>query len=382
MSAPFPFNPLVSSPVADTDLWGNLRDGLDTREAVSELIPDFIAFAAANAMYVSNVDDAMLLSILNSLSRVTNEETLALGHARIPTAGQTDDTLRAGIAYLHETAVGMPAIVADIRENHIVYDATAQKFKIDTSRWNKAVNPHVQTWWRRAMKVMEIMRDARAKVGTLAQDADFIRNAALITLGDLPGLQLTTTGNAVKIGRIENNHLQLYRLVEDNAFMVTRLDGAENDDADQMHNQQDGLQITAKNGMAIVRTKTAKAKNWTERLVAQDATETVTVAQLKGSVEARPLFTPKTATALASVSMETTEARTVTLASAFSGDRLSYAAVATDTDLVTVSIAAAGPSVVLESQARTGTTTVTVTATNEAGSATASFQVTIAQASE
>ena len=382
MSAPFPFKPVLTSPVTNKSLWQQLGEGLDTRDAVSELIPDFISLTAASVIHTWNVDDAMLLSILNSLGRVTNEETLALGHARIPTAGQTDDTLRAGIAYLHEKLLGMPAIVADIRENHIVYDASAQKFKIDTSRWSQAVKPYVLTWWRRAIKIMEIMRDARAKVGTLAQDADFIRNAALITLGDIPGLQLTTTGNAVKIGRIENEHLQYYRLVEDNAFMVTRLDGAQNDDADQMHNQQDGLQVMAKNGMALVRTKTAKAKNWTEVLVAQDSTQTLTVAQLKGNVEARPLFAPKTATALATVSMETTEARTVTLASAFSGDRLSYAAVAVDTDLVTVSIATAGPSVVLESQARTGTTTVKVTATNEAGSARMSFQVTVAQASE
>ena len=380
MSAPFPFNPLATSPLSAHDILNPIRDGFDTREAVSELIPNFVAYAAANYISQWNVDDAMQLSILNSLSRITNEETLALGHARIPTTGQTDDTLRVGIAYLHEKALGMPAVIAEIRENHII--SSGGKFRINIFEQTRAVATHVETWVRRAIKIMEIMRDARAKVGTLAQDADFIRNAALITLGDIPGLQLTTTGNAVKIGRIENEHLQYYRLVEDNAFMVTRLDGAQNDDADQMHNQQDGLQVMAKNGMALVRTKTAKAKNWTEVLVAQDSTQTLTVAQLKGNVEARPLFAPKTATALAAVSIETTEARTVTLASAFSGDRLSYAAVAVDTDLVTVSIATAGPSVVLESQARTGTTTVKVTATNEAGSARMSFQVTVAQASE
>lgn len=379
MSEPFPFHPLISGPLLDDDIWFPLSNGLDTREEVSERIPDFVAAYAGSRMSQWLTDDAMLMTILNSLARITNEETLALGHARIPTRGQTDDTLRANIAYLHEKFLGMPAIIADIRENHIV--AAGQKYKLDslTAR-TKDIQKAIKVWWTRAMRIMDIMRDARTKVGPLAQNADVIRDAARITLGEIPGLQMTTLGNAVKLGRIENAHLQLYRLVENNTFMLVQLDDADNDDADQVHNQTDGLQITAKNSMAIVRTKAAKAKRWTEVLLAQDATHNVTVAQLNGRVEARPLYIPKVGTAIATVSMETTEARSVALANAFSGDRLTYTAVVADTTLLTAHINAQTPAVILDSQTQAGTTTVTITATNEAGSTTTSFQVTIAQA--
>ena len=55
----------------------------------------------------------------------------------------------------------------------------------------------VPQWSNRAVKIVDIMKTASTKVGELSQNADAIRNAALIDLGEKTGLQMTSLANKI-----------------------------------------------------------------------------------------------------------------------------------------------------------------------------------------
>ena len=322
------------------------------------------------------LDDIMHVSVINALKHTTDVETRALATARIPSGAHNDNTIRFIIAFLYEQNQGMPILIQEVK-NGIVFENHKYRFS-----WVPIVGPMVERWVSRADKIVEIMEDASDKVGELSQNADAIRNAALIDLGEKTGLELTSKANAISfnIGETSDQGNTVPRtLAANSSFFVEK--ASDFRVAGTRANNTDTLVLTSKNGPNEITVTTNRVA--VKSVLAKDATKTLVDAELMGSVvTTQPIEVPASTRELPDITdLEVAEVQSVNIQDLFNGIRVNVTAVSSDIGKVTVSVNENTTSMGVTGVA-IGTSTITVTGTNEAGAVSVSFDVTIIAAEE
>ena len=325
------------------------------------------------------INDVIHLAVRNSVRHVTDPETNSLVTNRIPSSANHDNTLRFLIAFLYEKQLGYSEILKYVPITEIpssIYryrvNFIARKMYLEVVKWNS-----------RAGKIVEIMEDASNKVGSaLAQNPDFIRNAALIAVGDKIGLELTTKANAISfnIGETSDQGNTISRtLAANTSFFMEK--ASDFRIAGTPANNTDTLTLTSKNGPNEITVTTNRIP--VKSVLAKDASKVLITAEVQGSVvSTKPIEVPTTTRELPDITdLEVAEVQSVNIDGLFNGIRTNVTAVSADISKVTVSVNEGQTSMGVTGVA-IGTTTITVTGTNEAGTASVSFDVTIIAASE
>ena len=328
------------------------------------------------------LDDLIHLTIQNTLEHTTNAITRSLARSRIPSSAGTDDTERYLIALTHEKHVGYTEIVSLI---NISYDTNKNMYYANhiPNEFNY-LSDAVYKWARVANRIVELMKTAGAIVGnTLVQDADFIRDAALIELGYKTGLELTTGANAVSFGTgelDETNNRVTHTLAANNSFFVEKFDQVRF--SGTKANNTDTLTITSKNGPNQITVTTNNVA--TKSVLAKDASKVLVDAELMASlVTTQPIEIPTATRELPDITdLEVGEVQSVNIDGLFTGIRVNKTAVSSDANRVSLSINEGQTSMGVTAVARSTSTKVTVTGTNEAGAVSVSFNVRVIEPSE
>ena len=338
-----------------------------TQEEADELSKKVARFYIDYAL-IPQINDVIHLAIQNTLSGTVNTETRALATARIPSAVDSNDTLRFLIAFLYEKQIGF-----DDFHRYFVGGTTPGPGAFDV----------IRAWNDRAAKIVEIMKDASDKVGSaLAQNADFIRTAALIDLGEKTGLQLTSKANAISfnIGETSDQGNTISRtLAANTSFFMEK--ASDFRIAGTRANNTDTLVLTSKNGPNEITVTTNRVP--VKSVLAKDASKTLVDAELMGSVvSTQPIEIPTSTRELPDITdLEVAEVQSVNIQDLFNGIRVNVTAVSSDISKVTVAVNENTTSMGVTGVA-IGTSTITVTGTNEAGNVTVDFNVTIIAASD
>ena len=354
-----------------------LHRGIDNLDNIDELVEAYCK-SYVDLVLEAQINDIMHISIQNALKNTTNQETLSLSRDRIPSSVQNDDTLRFLIALLYEKQLGFPEYIQYVR-NKVGLDPRRGKYKLLSSG---SVSPFMKKWVDRATKIVEIMKTGRSKVGALVEDSDFIRDWALIDLGEKTGLKVTANGNQFNIGVVQNNVIQYFSLLAGQSVMMERLKGLKVVALRNRVTNPDDMTIVAKNGPSEVRIKT-DASTWGAPFVlAKDASRIVTKAEMAHDIESTPILVPKIVRQIPDVTdLNIGVTESVSLEDLFDGIRFNIAISSEDTGKASVGLSSNQHSMRVVGVA-VGTTNITVTATNEAGSATVNFNVTVSAASE
>ena len=354
-----------------------LHRGIDNLDNIDELVEAYCK-SYVDLVLEAQINDIMHISIQNALKNTTNQETLSLSRDRIPSSVQNDDTLRFLIALLYEKQLGFPEYIQYVR-NKVGLDPRRGKYKLLSSG---SVSPFMKKWVDRATKIVEIMKTGRSKVGALVEDSDFIRDWALIDLGEKTGLEVTSNGNQFNIGVVQNNVIQYFSLLAGQSVMMERLKGLKVVALRNRVTNPDDMTIVAKNGPSEVRIKT-DASTWGAPFVlAKDASRIVTKAEMAHDIESTPILVPKIVRQIPDVTdLNIGVTESVSLEDLFDGIRFNIAISSEDTGKASVGLSSNQHSMRVVGVA-VGTTNITVTATNEAGSATVNFNVTVSAASE
>ena len=329
--------------------------------------------------WLSNqINDTIHLSVQNALKHTTNQDTLSLATARIPSSVTSEDTLRFLIAFLYEKQIGVQRIL-DLY-GHTIYLSEIKKYVLVPQRYTISIS--MVEWTRRADKIVEIMQTAPTKVGELSRNADAIRNAALIDLGEKTGLQLTSLANKISfnIGETSDQGNTISRTLAPNtSFFVEK--ASDFRIAGTRANNTDTLTLTSKNGPNEI-TVTANNVPVTS-VLAKDATKTLVNAELMGSVvSTQPILLPVATRELPDIGdLEVAEVQSVNLIGLFTGLRVNVTASSADENIATVSVNDNTTSMGVTGVA-IGTTKITVTGTNEAGAVSVDFNLTIIAASD
>ena len=325
------------------------------------------------------ISDVIHTAIQNSVRHVTDLETRSLVDARIPSSANHDNTLRFLIAFLYEKQLGYPEVLKYAPITQI----TNPSYPYRVSFISRKIYSEIVKWNSRAGKIVEIMEDASDKVGSaLAQNPDFIRNAALIAVGDKIGLELTTKANAISfnIGEQSDQGNTISRtLAANTSFFMEK--ASDFRIAGARANNTDTLTLTSKNGPNEITVTTNRVP--VRSVLAKDASKVLITAEVQGSVvSTKPIEVPTTTRELPDITdLEVAEVQSVNIDGLFNGIRTNVTAVSADISKVTVSVNEGQTSMGVTGVA-IGTTTITVTGTNEAGTASVSFDVTIIAASE
>ena len=344
-----------------------------TLEEARKLLPVIQKYAIDRHLY-PQMNDLIHLAIENSLNHTTDAETVALADARIPSASDHNNTLRFLIAFMYEIQLGYQSVVDDsiivpIRDKYWIYPAL--------------IHPYLAKWNGRAAKIVEIMDDASAKVGSaLAQNPDFIRNAALIELGDKTGLELTSKANAISfsIGETSDQGNKISRTLAANTsfYMVKASDFRI---AGTRANNTDTLTLTSKNGPNEITVTTNRVP--VKSVLAKNTSKVLVNAELMGSVvSTQPILLPIANRTLPNITdLEVDEVQSVNIDGLFTSIRGNVTAHSANTRVATVSVNSGQTSMGVTGRS-TGTAKITVTDTNEAGSTNVSFDLTVIAASD
>ena len=323
------------------------------------------------------INDVMYLSIYSGLRHTTNRDTWGLANDRIPQDNTLDQTVSFLIAYNHEREIGERALIEKMKGE--LYQAGG-KYRMRHPNSLKSV---ITQWTARADKIVELMETARTKIGGFAAYADFMRDWAMIELGETTGLELTTMGNSVQIGYdrvLTETTLEKSELQSTSSVKIVRLKGIWQTDAMRTANTTDTVTITAKNGPSQFRIKTGGTwGRWVVLL--PNSTHTFPKSQLVGSdvnIESRPILPPTVERELADVSLNVGVTESVDIAGLFGGLNISISAASSDTDKATVQVNSSQTSMGVSGVAA-GTATITVTGSNTAGNTTAEFDVTVTE---
>ena len=224
------------------------------------------------------------------------------------------------------------------------------------------------------------MRTARSKVGKLVQDSDFIRNWALIDLGEKTGLQVTANGNPFNIGVIQNDIRKYFQLLVGESVMMERLKGLQVITNPNRVVSPDNVTIVAKNGPSEVRIKTSETVWGSPFVLAKDASRIVTTAEMAHDIESTPILVPVAKRELSDITdLNVSVTESVNLENLFDGIRINITAVSSDTGKATVTLSSSRNTMRVVGVA-VGTSKITVTATNEAGDVSVGFDVTVSTA--
>ena len=372
----YPFEP--HKIIYDQDLSTRMYQAFQrvrTRSEAESLVEYYCkSYLAINGSHF--LDDVMHISVINALKHTTDIETRSLATARIPTAAHHDNTLRFLIAYFYEQNQGLSALM-DLMRRNIIFDG----YHYRLSNGSRIKTTFIR-WVNRAVKIVDIMEDASDKVGELSQNADAIRNAALIDLGEKTGLELTTKANRISfnIGEQSDQGNTISRtLAANTSFFVEK--ASDFRIAGTRANNTDTLVLTSKNGPNEITVTTNNVP--VKSVLAKNSTKTLVDAELMGSVvSTEPIELPTSTRELPDITdLEVAEVQSVNIQNLFNGIRVVTTAASSDIGKVTVSVNENTTSMGVTGVA-IGTSTITVTGTNEAGAATVSFDVTIIAASD
>lgn len=354
--------------------------GADTREEVEAAMEGFVYFTIDHQLF-PQVNDAIYLAIYSGLRHTTNRETWGLANDRIPQNDSLDQTLQFLIAYFYEKDNGIHNLIEYLK-GEITYSSGTGKYHLPSSA---RLRPTLLKWTERADKITELLDTARSKVGGFAAYADFVRDWAMIELGEVTGLELTTAGNSVQIGydrvTTESTTLEKSELQPTFSVKIVKLKGIWQTDAMRTANTTDTVTITAKNGPNQFRIKTGGTwGRWVTLL--PNSTHTFPKAQLVGSdvnIESRPILIPTAERELADVTLAVGVTESVDIAGLFGGLNINITAVSSNTNKATVQVNSSQTSMGIVGVA-VGSATISVTAGNLAGTQTVTFDVTVTAA--
>ena len=374
----YPWEPYKSL-ISNGEYYAKLiRDGIDNLDNIDELVRVSCSFFIDFYFYHQD-NDTIHLSVQNGLKHITDRDTTALATSRIPASVQNDDTIRFLIAFLYEKQLGFPEYVAKVRST-VYFDENRQKYFIN--RRGISAETFLEEWSLRADKIVEVMQTARNKVGNLAEDAEFIRNWALIDLGEKTGLQVTANGNSFNIGVIQNDHRHYYKLIVGQTVMMERLKGLQVITDPNRVVSPDNITIVAKNGPSEVRIKTSETVWGAPFVLSKDASRIVITSEMAYDIESTPILLPIVKRQLPDITdLNVAVTESVNLEDLFDGIRINITAVSADTNKVTVSLSSSRNTMRVVGVA-VGTSKITVTATNEAGAITNDFNVTVTEGTD
>ena len=360
--------------VSGYDSYITLYRGVDTLQEAERLAVDYIYYSIDNKLF-SQINDIAYLAIYSGLRQTTNRDTWGLANDRIPTNNTLDKTLRFLIALLYEKQNDINKLIENVK-SEITFNPSSNKYQLRSSR---TVYNTIVKWSKRCDKIVDIMDSARSAVGNAAASANFIRNWALVDLGEETGIELVTANNPIQFGYQIGVDLTLFRLTERNSAKMIKLDSLSQPDSFIYSGITDTVTATAKNGPSELRIKTGTNTWGSPFVLAKDASKTFTREELRYEVESTPILLPVASRELsdiASINIGVTES--VDLQNLFEGLRINITAASASETIARVQVNNTQTSMGVVAVSN-GTTTITVTGTNEAGSTSISFDVTVTE---
>ena len=349
-----------------------LFDGTKTLAEAQALVPDYV-YNSIDGYFNYQINDVIYLSIYNTLRNTTNADVQGLARDRIPSGNTQDKTLVFLIALIHEKYLGVLDLIEKVKSELIL---TRRVYTIPN---HLIVDKVVKIWTRRADKIADLTMEARAKVGNFAAYADFIRDWALIDLEEKIGVEITTTGNSIKLGYNRNRTLETSDLAANQTIMMANAPELKLPSVGDRTNQTDGITVTAKNGASFYNIKDS-AGNWSsDTVLSTDASRTFTVAELNYGVRTRYISPPTVFQEIQDQTLAVAVVQSVSLDMVFQGVKLTTTPVSSNEDIATIVVTRNGNLAV--TGVGVGTTTMTITSTNPSGSVSTTFDVTVTEAS-
>ena len=346
--------------------------GTKTKAEAETLVPSYV-YNSIDGYFNFQINDTIHLSIYNSLRNTTNSDIQGLARDRIPSGNTQDKTLVFLIALIHEKHLGILPLIEKVK-SEIIY--TSRTYTVSS---NQTLRSTAKRWTRRADKIADLTMEARAKVGNFAAYADFIRDWALIDLGESIGVQITTTGNSIKLGYNRNRTLETSDLAANQTIMMVNAPELKLPPVGDRTNQTDGITVTAKNGASFYNIKDS-AGNWSsDTVLATDTSRTFTVADLTYGVRTRYIAVPTVFQEIQDQTLAVAVVQSVSLDMVFQGTSLTTTVTSSNEAIATAVVTRDGNLAVTGVAA--GTATMTVTVTNPSGSVSTTFDVTVTEAS-
>ena len=349
--------------------------GLATRQEALDLVNPYLEFAIDFSL-ISQVNDVILLTVQNSLTHTTNTNTQSLANARIPTSVTKDDTLRFLIAFLYEKQLGFLKLSQDAKAA-IFYDSSKRLFFLPRSF---DLDTPMNTWNKRAVQITQEMKrlETNSNMAILAGYPEFVRDSALVQLGEKIGIEIQTSNSPITLKVLDNNGVPHYPVIPANQKVyASRILGINNTglSADQTH----PVTLTGKNGASLISSYSgesyvSRTKN-PDYLLQKDGTYSLTYSLMRHGVTSTIVPAPTILKQLSDLTVQVYITESVDLRGLFSGDRLTITATSSNTDRVTVQVNQAQTSLGVVARS-IGTAQIRITAVNPSGSATETFGVT------
>ena len=359
-------------------------NGKNTRKEVEDLLEDYCEQQIERNLG-HQLSDLMLLSIKNSSYHITNTNTLGLVRNRIPSNVDYDKHQRFMSLFLYEMSLRFNQLVED-HKKYIIFDSTKQKYILDTGSFI-LLDIFQQKTSNIAIKTTKTMSWLEDNIPALAGPnyVDFVRDSALVELGEKIGVKIHTSNDPVQINVHVNGIPTYHTMPANETLYVATLNGLSNGDNSDSNARP--ATLTGVNGSSLVHTYTVTgpATNLQvtpnpDHLLNKDVTYQLTTTLQLFGVRSTPIQVPETTTELPDISVANGVTESVNIATLFRGTRLAITATSSDTTKATVQLNQSRSSLGVVARG-VGTSTITVTATNESGSANATFVVTITAAS-
>ena len=349
-----------------------LNRGTDTLEEAEALVADYVDHYLTILLH-NESDDALYLAIYSGLRHTTDQDTWGLASSRIPEGNTIDKIIRFLIALIHEREIGYQSLV-ELIKTEIHLDPRDNKYDV---RYPDSVRPTLRTWARRADKIVEIMDTARSRVGNFTANAEFIRDWALVDLGEEIGVEISAGGNDLIFDYKEGATTTSGKITRNTSAKVRTVPKLKLPPIKDRFNQTDGATITAKNGAVSYAIKDNHGRFGTDIILAKNASRILTVRELAHQVRVRIISPPivyQEILDITSLNIGVTES--VSIEHTFTGLNVNITAKSSDSTKVTVRVNQSQSSLGVTGVA-VGTTTITVTGTNPSGSISATFDVTV-----
>ena len=358
----------LSRPETETAVFGskNLQE-------VRDSIPTY-AHEMIDRFLIHQINDVIYLSIYSELRDTDNLDVLGLARDRIPLDNTEDKTTSFLIALLYEKEIALPSLIEKLK------NAIELIYGIYRLKNHDITLAALATWTRRADKIADITTTARAKVGKFAAYADFNRDWALVDLGEEIGVELTITGNSVKLDYTRDRILKTSDITINQSIKQVKIENVKLPPIRERNNQTDGITITSKNGANKYNIKDGYGNWGSDVTLNKDASKTFTVIELAYGVRTRPIALPTIYEEIADQSLNVGVVQTVSIETTFQGTLLTITVSSSDEDKVTVVVTEHGAGLAITGVAA-GTATITVTATNPSGSISTPFDVTVTEPS-
>ena len=351
--------------------------GLATRQEALDLVNPYLEFAIDFSL-ISQVNDVIILTVQNSLTHTANTKYSIFSKCQnsrylLP----EDDTLRFLIAFLYEKQLGFLKLSQDAKAA-IFYDSSKQLFFLPRSF---DLDTPMNTWNKRAVQITQEMKrlETNSNMAILAGYPEFVRDSALVQLGEKIGVEIQTSNSPITLKVLDNNGVPHYPVIPANQKVyASRILGINNTglSADQTY----PVTLTGKNGASLISSYSgesyvSRTKN-PDYLLQKDGTYLLTYSLMRHGVTSTIVPAPtvlKQLNPTSSVQVYVTES--VDLRGLFGGDRLTITATSSNTDRVTVQVNQAQTSLGVVARS-IGTAQIRITAVNPSGSATETFGVT------